>query len=260
MSGHVDVSRQDGQLRIALNRPESRNALSSALLAELTDAFRSAAADDTVRVVVLAGEGKDFCAGADIQDMRRLGSSSPEENRADAERLGEVFRAIHDFPRVVIARVQGNVFGGGAGLVAASDIAVIERTARFAFTEVRLGILPAVISPYVVRRIGEGRARRLFLTGERFSGEEAVALGLGTIAADAGGLDTAVDHVIADLLLGSPDAQRRIKRLLDAVSSGRLAMACDRTPAFIAEARASEDGQEGLRAFLEKRKASWHPE
>ncbi len=259
MSDLVRVSRQGGRLLVTLNRPEVRNALSSALLAELTEALHTAAADDTIRVVVLGGEGKDFCAGADLGDMQKLGSSSPEANREDARRLGAAFRALHGFPRVVIARVQGNVFGGGGGLVAASDVAVIARDARFAFSEVRLGILPAVISPYVVRRIGEGRARRLFLTGERFTGEQAVEFGLGQFAVDADRLDETVDAVVDDLLLGSPDAQHRIKRLLDAVSVGSLDDACERTPDFIADARASEEGQEGLRAFLEKRKPFWHP-
>jgi methylglutaconyl-CoA hydratase len=257
VSGLVRVTRQGGQLRIALDRPDARNALSGELLAALTEAFGAAAGDDTVRVAILAGEGKDFCAGADLNDMRALGSSTPEENRRDAERLGAAFRAIHDFPRPVVARVQGNVFGGGVGLVAAADIAVVARNARFAFSEVRLGILPAVISPYVVRRIGEGTARRLFLTGDGFDGEAAVAMGLAALAVDASGLDAAVADVVESLRLGSPDAQRRIKLLLDAVSSGSLADAARKTPAFIAEARASDEGQEGLRAFLEKRRPSW---
>lgn len=257
MSGLVRVSREGGQLRIALDRPDSRNALSSALLAELTEAFRVAAQDDTVRVVILTGEGKDFCAGADLNDMRALGAASAEENRADAERLGAAFRAIRDFPRPVVARVQGNVFGGGCGLVAAADIAVIARDACFRFSEVRLGILPAVISPYVMRRVGESTARRLFLTGESFTGLQAAGFGLGSVAVDATGLDDAVAQVVHDLLLGSPDAQHRIKRLLEAISSGSLDDADRKTPGFIADARASEEGQEGLRAFLEKRRPSW---
>ncbi|GJM45457.1 MAG: methylglutaconyl-CoA hydratase [Gemmatimonadota bacterium] len=260
MSGLVRVSREGGQLTVALNRPESRNALSSALLAELTESVRVAAGDDTVRVLVLAGEGRDFCAGADLNDMKALGSGSLAENRADAQRLGAAFAAIHGFPRPVVARVQGNVFGGGVGLVAAADVAIIARDARLAFSEVRLGILPAVISPYVVRRIGEGAARRLFLTGERFTGEDAVTLGLASRAVDAGELDAAVGELVELLLLGSPDAQRRIKQLLDEVSTGSLEAACGKTPGFIADARASDEGQEGLRAFLEKRPPSWHGE
>lgn len=257
MSDLVRVTRQGGQLRIALNRPDVRNALSSELIGQLTEAFVAAARDDTVRLVLLAGEGKDFCAGADLRDMQALGSAKPAENRRDAEKLGRAFRAIRDLPRPVVARVQGNVFGGGGGLVAAADIAVVASDARFAFSEVRLGILPAVIGPYVVRRIGEGAARRLFLTGERFTGAAAAAMGLASIAVEADKLDEAVDAVVRDLLLGSPDAQRRIKQLLDEVSTGTMEEACGKTPAFIADARASDEGQEGLRAFLEKRPPSW---
>jgi methylglutaconyl-CoA hydratase len=257
VSGLVAVSRDGGVLRVALDRPEVRNALSSELVAELASAFESTSGDRDVRVVVLEGRGRDFCAGADLNDMKRLGDASAGENRADAERLGAVFRAIWSFPRPVVARVRGNVLGGGVGLVAACDIAVVARGARFAFSEVRLGILPAVISPYVVRRIGAGVARRLFLTGESFGAEEAAAVGLCSQVVEPEELDDAIDRVVHDLLRGSPDAQSRIKRLLDAVTVGSLDEANALTPEFIAEARASEEGQEGLRAFFEKRKPVW---
>jgi methylglutaconyl-CoA hydratase len=259
VSALVLVTRQDGVVRVTLNRPDVRNALSGAMLEELTQAFRDAAADATVRVVVLAGEGRDFCAGADLGDMQRLGAASAGENREDARRLGDAFRSIHEFPRPVVARVQGNVFGGGNGLIAACDIAVCARGARFAFSEVRLGILPAVISPYVVRRIGDAWARRLFLTAERFDAERALAMGLCTQVVEPEGLDATVNAVVADLLRGSPDAQRRTKLLLEAVTPGEIEEAVKATPDFIAEARASKEGQEGLRAFLEKRPASWVP-
>ena len=259
MSGLVAVSRDAGVLRVALDRPESRNAMSSGLIAELTAAFVTAAGDDTVRVAVLEGRGRDFCAGADLTEMQSLGEATPEENRVDAERLGALFRAIWSFPRPVVARVTGNVFGGGIGLVAACDIAVVARGARFAFSEVRLGILPAVISPYVVRRIGAGNARRLFLTGERFGAEEAVRTGLCALAVSPDELDAAIERLADDLLRGSPDAQGRIKRLLDAVSTGTLDEANALTPSFIADARASEEGQEGLRAFLGRRPPAWVP-
>jgi methylglutaconyl-CoA hydratase len=256
----VRVERQGDVLRVTLDRADVRNALSSALLEELRRAFADAAKDATIRLAVLAGEGKDFCAGADLADMKRLGAASPEENRADAARLAAAFRALHAFPRPVVARVQGNVLGGGNGLVAACDVAVCAHDARFAFSEVLLGILPAVISPYVVRRIGDGWARRLFLTGERFGADVALRIGLVTEAVPEGELDSAVEQITANLLLGSPDAQRRVKRLLDAVSPGDLDAASAVTPDFIAEARASAEGQEGLRAFFEKRRPSWAPE
>jgi methylglutaconyl-CoA hydratase len=260
VSALVRVAREDGLLRVTLNRPEARNALSGEMLGAVRDAFTDAAQDPGVRVALLAGEGRDFCAGADLGDMKRLGAASAEENREDARRLGAAFEAIRSFPRPVVARVQGNVFGGGNGLVAAADIAVCAEGARFAFSEVRLGILPAVIAPYVVRRVGDAWARRLFLTGERFGAERAVAVGLCTEAVPEGALDGAVAAVVKDLLRGSPDAQRRIKRLLEAVTDAPHEEAVGRTPDFIADARASDEGQEGLRAFFEKRAPAWIPE
>jgi methylglutaconyl-CoA hydratase len=259
VSGLVAVSRREGVLRVALDRQEMRNALSAELVGELAAAFVAAARDASVRVVILEGRGPDFCAGADLRDMQRLGAASPEENRADAERLAAAFRAIWSCPRPVVARVAGNVLGGGIGLVAACDVAIAAKDAKFAFREVRLGILPAVISPYVVRRIGAGAARRLFLTGERFGAEEAVRLGLCARAVEPDALDAAVDRTVDELLQGSPDAQSRIKRLLDAVATRSLDDAAALAPGFIAEARASEEGQEGLRAFLEKRRPAWAP-
>jgi len=260
VSGLVRVAREGGLLRVTLSRPQARNALSGAMLDGIRAAFTEAAGDPAVRVAVLAGEGKDFCAGADLGDMKRLGTASPEENREDARRLGAAFEAIRSFPRPVVARVQGNVFGGGNGLIAAADIAVCARDARFAFSEVRLGILPAVIGPYVARRIGDAWARRLFLTGERFGAERAVAIGLCSEAVEPDGLDDGLDAVVGDLLRGSPDAQRRVKLLLEAVEGAPHAEAVRRTPDFIADARASEEGQEGLRAFFEKRAPAWVPE
>ncbi|MEZ5063650.1 MAG: enoyl-CoA hydratase-related protein [bacterium] len=253
----IRTEREDGVVRVWLNRPESRNALSGALLAELREVLDGLAEDASVRVLVLGGEGKDFCAGADLNEMLALGAATKEQNRADAERLGGAFAALANFPRPVVARVQGNVFGGGAGLVASCDIAIVARDARFAFSEVRLGIIPAVISPFVVRRLGAGLARRLFLTGERFDGARAAEIGLAARAVDAESLDEAVNETVEQLLLGSPDAQRRIKVLVQAVSERELEEACGLTPQFIADARASEDGQEGLLAFREKRKPKW---
>ncbi|MGQ0722701.1 MAG: enoyl-CoA hydratase-related protein [Candidatus Eiseniibacteriota bacterium] len=259
MSALVRVVREGDVLRVTLDRPDVRNALSSALLDELRRAFTDAAKDATIRLAVLAGEGRDFCAGADLADMKRAGAASPEENRADAARLAAAFRAVHAFPRPVVARVQGNVLGGGNGLVAACDIALCATDARFAFSEVRLGILPAVISPYVLRRIGDPWTRRLFLTGERFGADLALRIGLVSEVAPEAELDAAVAHIADALRLGSPDAQRRVKHLLDAVSTGDLDAASAVTPDFIAEARASAEGQEGLRAFFEKRPPSWAP-
>jgi methylglutaconyl-CoA hydratase len=255
----VTVSRARDVVTISLARPEARNALSGELLAELARTFEGTAADPSVRAAVLAAEGPDFCAGADLAEMKRLGAAAPEENRADARRLAEAFRAIHSFPRPVVGRVHGNVLGGGIGLVAACDLAVVAEDVRMAFREVRLGILPAVISPYVVRRIGPAHARRLFLTGERFGAAEAVAMGLAAQAVPRERLEEAVSAFLAELRQGSPDAQHRIKLLLDAVVGVPIAVANDRTPEFIVQARASADGQEGLSSFLERRRPRWAP-
>jgi methylglutaconyl-CoA hydratase len=244
-------------LRITLDRPEVRNALSEELVRELRAAFEAAAHEPRARVVVLSGEGRDFCAGADLNAMRSAGMASEAENRADAEALALAFRAIHACPKPVVCRAHGNVFGGGLGLLAASDVAIVARGATFAFSEVRLGILPAVISPYVVRRLGPSRARALFLTGERFDAARALDMGLCERVVELDALDGAVDAVVKELLLGSPEAQRRIKLLMEAVAPFDLEAAMQRTPAFIAEARASAEGQEGLRAFLESRPPPW---
>ncbi|HET9886262.1 MAG TPA: enoyl-CoA hydratase-related protein [bacterium] len=243
--------------RLFLNRPQSRNALSKELAAQITQAFEEEATRAETRVLVLGGLGSDFCAGADLGEMRASGEADHAQNVADAQRLAAMFHAVHSFPRPVLARVQGGVFGGGAGLVAACDVAVVANGAQFAFSEVRLGILPAIISPYVMRKIGEANARRYFLTGERFGAEEALAMGLAAKICPAAELDAAVEEILAFLLLGSPDAQRRIKELLNVIAGTSIEEANRRTPDFIAGARASEEGREGLRAFLEKRKPRW---
>ena len=209
MSAAIRVARDGGVLRLALSRPESRNALSSALVRELGKALEEHARDASVRVLILSGDGPDFCAGADLADMQRVGAADLAENLADAERLSATFRALADFPRPVVARVHGNVFGGGAGLTAACDIAVVAKDARFAFSEVRLGILPAIISPYVVRKIGEANARRYFLTAERFGAQEAKAIGLAAKICPLAELDSAVD--ISGSSEGTPRANNRFE-------------------------------------------------
>jgi methylglutaconyl-CoA hydratase len=253
----VRVAREGDIAKIVLDRPQAKNALSRQLAEELTAAFEGAAQDPDVRAVLLAGEGSDFCAGADLNEMKASGEAPRADNLADAKRLARMFRAVHSFSGPVVARVQGNAFGGGVGLIAACDMAVISGASQFAFSEVRLGILPAIISPYVVRKIGESNARRYFLTGERFGAEEALAMGLASKVSPANELDAAVDEMMRHLLQGSPDAQRRIKALLEMVASTSIEEAQERTPAIIADARASGEGREGLRAFVEKRKPAW---
>jgi methylglutaconyl-CoA hydratase len=238
---------RDGEvLRVTLARPERRNAFDAALIRELADAFANVG--DT-RVVVLAGDGPSFCAGADVEWQRSSINLSYEENVEDARRLYRMLESIFRCPAPVVARVQGFALGGGAGLTACVDIAVAGEDAVFAFSEVRLGIMPSVISPWVLARIGPAAARRYFLTGERF--DAATALRIGLVHEVAPDLDSAVERIVADLLAGGPEAVREAKRLVlePADEDDAVARAADR--------RTSEEGQEGLRAFLEKRSPGW---
>ena len=242
---------------VALTRPEARNALSSALIGEITRCFEELAEDEGVRVVVLTGEGPAFCAGADIAYMRDTAGSSYEENLEDARRLVDMFLAVDDLPKPVVARVRGAAIGGGAGLVAAADVAVAEEGTRFAFSEVRLGIAPATISPFVVRKIGYSRARALFLTGESFDARRAREIGLVHEAVPERQLDAAVEKVVGQLLQGGPAAQAAIKEALRQVEATEPMEALGLMTQLIAELRIGEEGQEGLGAFLEKREPLW---
>ncbi len=245
MSG-LRTERDGSVYRVTLDRPERRNAFDAALIAELTEAF---ALVGDARVVVLAGEGPSFCAGADVEWQRLSISLSHDENVEDAMRLYEMCEAIDTCPVPVIARVQGHALGGGSGLVACADVAVATPDAVFGFSEVRLGIIPAVISPFVLQRIGPGAARRFFLTGERFEADIALRIGLvHEIAADP---DEVVERLIAAILRGGPEAIRAAKLLISQRPAGM------ETARMAAERRTSDEGQEGLRAFLEERGASF---
>ena len=242
---------------VTMARPEVHNAFNEHLIADLHDAFRSLANDDSVRVVVLAGEGKSFSAGADLDWMRRAAAFSEEENLRDAAAAAALWRTIAEFPRPVVARVHGNAFGGGAGLVATSDIAIASEQAMFGFTEVRLGLVPATVAPHVVEKIGPGRALPLFLTGERFNGLRALEIGLVHQVVEASQLDVAVGAVVDSLLSGGPDAQAACKQLVRHVAYAEPSEVDGYTAAMIARARAGEEGREGIAAFLEKRKPNW---
>ena len=246
-----------GVARLVLDRPELRNAFDDVLIARLTETIATLGADSSVRVIVLAGEGRAFCAGADLSWMKRMVSYGPEENRRDAEALAAMFRRIDECPKPVVARVQGAALGGGAGLVAVCDVAVAAEDALLGTTEVRLGLVPAVISPFVVRKIGESHARRWFLTGERFSAAEALGAGLVHSVVPESALDAEVDRIVDALLLGGPEALAVSKEL--ARRMGRLPMeeALGDAIGTIAARRASAEGQEGMRAFLERRSPSW---
>lgn len=242
---------------VALARPESRNALNAALIAEITRCFDELAEDDGVRVVVLTGEGSSFCAGADIGYMRDTARFSYEENLEDARRLAGMYRAIDELPKPVVAKVRGAAIGGGAGLVAAADVAVAEDGTRFAFSEVRLGIAPATIAPFVVRKIGLSHARASFLTGERFGAEEAKQFGLVHDVAPEGDLDARTEEVVTRLFRGGPAAQAAIKALLRQVEATEPMEALGLMTGLIADLRTGEEGQEGLGAFLQKREPRW---
>jgi enoyl-CoA hydratase/carnithine racemase len=240
------IERDGAVLRIAMARPDRRNAFDAALIDELAGAF---AYVGDARAVVLSGDGPSFSAGADVEWMRSSVELSYEENVADALRLRAMLDAIDGCPVPVVARVQGHALGGGCGLVACSDIAIAEPDAQFAFSEVKLGIVPAVISPFALAKIGPGAARRYFVTGERFTA--GVALRIGLVHELADDLDAAVDGLVAEVLSAGPDAARAAKEL------ARAPRSAVETAARIAQHRSSAEGQEGLRAFLEKRAASW---
>lgn len=251
------VSREDGVAVLTLNRPELHNAFDDALVAALTVAYREAGADPTVKAILLRGNGPSFCAGADLNWMRRMAAYSRDENLTDAGALGELMRTIDTCPKPTLARVHGSAFAGAIGLIACSDIAVAVPEALFAVTEVRIGLIPAVISPYLVRAMGARQARRYFLTAERFSAETALALGLVHEVVPAEELDGAIARHLKALSAGSPAAQAATKALVAAVERPLSAEVIADTAARIADQRASADGREGLTAFLEKRKPQW---
>ena len=247
MASGLRVGRDGPVLRITLARPERRNAFDARLIAALHEAFGDVG---DARAVVLAGDGPNFCAGADVEWQRTSIELTLDENAEDALRLYRMLEAVDSCPAPVVARVHGYALGGGCGLTACADFAVAAPDAVFGFPEVKLGIIPAVISPFVFDRIGAARARRYFLTGERFDAETALHIGLvGEIADD---LDEAVDRVVAELLSSGPEAVRAAKRL-----ARERRPTGDELARLAARMRSSPEGQEGLRAFLEKRPAAW---
>ncbi|MBU0509772.1 enoyl-CoA hydratase/isomerase family protein [bacterium] len=243
--------------RITLARSDVRNAFNAEVITELSYALGELAEESELRVLVLAAEGETFCAGADFHWMSAQKDASFEENVADAHRLFDMFRALYDFPQPTIARVQGGAFGGGAGLVACADFVVMAEDAILSFSEVRIGLVPATISPFVIRKIGVGRARELFLTGDRISAARALEIGLANCVVASERMDAAVDEIAASLLRCGPEAVGVTKRLLEEVPLLSLDEARDVTARHIATRRISDEGQEGMAAFLEKRKPGW---
>lgn len=245
---------------IWLNRPAVRNAMNDTVIAELTDAFERAGEDDEVRAIMLAGHGSAFCAGADLEWMKRARQYTPEENRADALKLARLLQAISTNPRPVVARVHGPAFAGGLGLAAACDITVASSEAKFCLSEVKLGLIPAMISPYVIRAMGEAMARRYFLTAEVFEAAEAYRIGLVQEICMPEELDGTVNAILGHLVLGGPAALGETKRLIRDVAGRPIDDALGaETAARIAAARASDEGQEGIAAFFEKRRPAWVP-
>ena len=255
------LTHRDGTVeRLTLNRPDVRNAFNEYVIAELTAwaaQTREAARRHDIRAVVIAGAGKVFCAGADVTWMSKTVHYTEDENLRDAMAMSRMFAAIDELPVAVIGRIQGAALGGGAGLAAVCDIVVAEDAALFGFTETKLGILPAVISPFALAKIGQAAARELFLTGARFSAGRAKEIGLVHDVVAAADLDVAVNRYVQELLSAGPEAVAAAKALIPTVWGRPIADATPITAAAIAARRVSPEGQEGLRAFLEKRKPEW---
>jgi methylglutaconyl-CoA hydratase len=250
-----------GVVTLTLSRPEKHNALDGATMGELDAALTSIAADPKARVVVLTGAGASFCAGADIGHMRSMLNMTEEQNVTDARVLARLLRKLDEFELPLIARVNGNAFGGGVGLIACADIAIGDTAAKFALTEVRLGIVPAAISPYVVAAIGSRQARRLFLTAAPFTADEAKELGLLHFTTASESLDQLVTQQVDLLLKGGPAALRAAKQLVRRVAHFHdREVLGDETARLLARLRVSPEGKEGLSAFLERRKSAWIPD
>ncbi|HYM59634.1 MAG TPA: enoyl-CoA hydratase-related protein [Thermoanaerobaculia bacterium] len=252
------VEESGGVLSVELNRPEVHNAFDDELIAEAIDLIGTIAERTTARVVVLRGTGPNFCAGADLNWMSRMVSYTREENIRDSAMLAKMFALMNECPLPIVGRIQGAAIGGGVGLVAICDVAIATETSKFGLSEVKLGIMPAVISPYVIAKIGESHARALFLTGERFDAKRAARIGLiHRIATDVEALDLAVEETVAQLMSSGPEAVRECKRLIAYVAGHELADAIPYTIEAIATRRISEEGQQGMQAFLAKKKAPW---
>ena len=254
----LEVTKHGGVARVTLNRPELRNAFDDELIKKLRGAFEDVSKDPSVRVMILAGNGPAFCAGADLNWMKRMAGYGYDENLADAKALAQMLATLDRLPKPTIARVHGPVFAGGTGLVAACDIAVGTPEAKFCLSEAKLGLSPATISPYVLRAMGEREARRYFLTAEVFDAAEAFRIGMLALLVPGDQLDANVDSLVKHLLAGGPEAHTKIKALIRAVAGRRPddALVAE-TAKHIAEIRGSPEGKEGIASFLEKRKAAW---
>ena len=255
--GTILVAREGRAFRLTMNRPRVHNAFNATMIRELAVAFDTAQKDPEVRLVVLTGAGESFCAGADLNWMREIIRYSYEQNLRESRELAELMHAIYSLPKPTIARVNGAVIGGGTGLFSACDIVIASDRAKFGLSEVKIGLIPAAIGPYVIRRIGESAARELFLTGERFDAQRALTIGLVNKVVAHEALDNKVEEVVRFLLSSGPEAIARCKELLQRVPAMSLDEAKGYTAEMIAGLRVSPEGQEGMAAFLEKRKPKW---
>jgi methylglutaconyl-CoA hydratase len=253
----IEVKTADGVAWVALNRPEVRNAFNEVMIAELLEALERIEKDESVRVVVLTGNGKAFCAGADLNWMKKMKDFTVEENYKDALSLAHLMFNLYSLPKPTIARVNGASIGGSNGLVAACDMAIASHRAEFSLSEVKIGLVPACIGPYLVKKIGEAACRELFLSGERISADQAFRLGLVNDVVTHANLTARVDEKIANLLTSGPHALAVSKELLAGISGMPLSEARDHTARVIAELRVGDEAQEGMTAFLEKRKPRW---
>ncbi len=244
-------------MTITLNRPEVRNAFNDVLIRELSDAFIKASSDDSLRVIVIQGAGESFCAGADLTWMKSFMGASQEQNEEDANKLSLLLQSIDECSVPVVARVHGNAMGGGVGLLSVADIVIASEETGFALSEVKLGLIPAVISPYVLRKMTESSARRYFLTAEKFSAEEALRFGLVNQVVAKDKLDEAVTQVVRSLTSAGPVATREAKKLIRYVNEENKVAIREKTIQWIASLRTTAEAQEGMKAFLEKRKPSW---
>lgn len=258
MNDLIDIERNRAVATLWLNRPDKHNAFDEHLIAAITDALRELADDDSVRVVILAGRGKSFSAGGDLDWMRRAASYGYEQNRADAEQLAQMLRTLAELPKPTIARVHGAALGGGMGLACACDIAAASERAFFATSEVRFGLIPATIGPYVVRAIGARQCQRYFQSAERINAERARDIGLVHEVTSTDALDAKIAEITAALLACGPQAQARAKRFISEISDRAIdAPLIAETADAIASIRATDEAREGLTAFLEKRAAAW---
>ncbi len=253
----IRFEKENKVARVTFCRPEIHNAFNSTMISEMTDVFARIEKDDSIRVVLLTGEGKSFCAGADLNWMRGVIKQTFEENLAESLALAECFHKIYTSRRPVIGRINGSAIGGGTGFVAVCDVAVAARSAKFSFSEVKIGIVPAVIGPYVIRKMGEGKARELFITGERMNADRAHDVGLINKVVDDNQLDREVDALIKSILSSGPEAVAMAKKLVSEVPGMRPSEFKTYTAEMIAKLRVSDEGQEGMDAFLNKRKPKW---